>query len=267
MTILIAQPVQTLRQWLVSLPTDARSLLWHAAAMFLACAVCLLLQVLDDRLYNGANLWLKPTKFFFSFGLHMLTVAWAITQAAQHNLNLRGVRHARNLLLVASWFELVYITYRASQGAPSHFDITSALSIALFAMMAIAAVLLVFATARIGFLVWKSNPAMLMTRAIAIGFALSAVLTVFVGLNIGENLGPWVGGVQSNAGGLPFFRWSTTGGDLRVSHFVATHIAQLVPLAAFSGRPLIVWLTTGFCLLLTIATFWQAQAGLPLIAL
>ncbi len=45
--------------------------------------------------------------------------------------------------------------------------------------------------------------------------------------------GHWIGGDQTDATGLPFFHWSTTGGDLRVAHFAALHLMQAVPFIAW----------------------------------
>lgn len=255
------------QHWLWRMPAEARLLVWHGLAMFGFFAICFFLQFTDNDVYNGASIWLKPTKFFGSFGLHALTVAAAIAWTAGRVVDVPKLRGATFILLATMWFELVYITFRASQGQPSHFDIQSGVGIALFAAMAVAAVTLVGITAYIGFLVWRTDRTRLMNQAIFVGFTISAVLTTIVGLSIGENLGPWVGGVASNSGGLPIVSWSTTGGDLRVSHFVATHIAQAVPIAALMMRPNFVWAVAGLGGVATIATFLQAMAGLPLIAL
>jgi hypothetical protein len=74
-----------------------------------------------------------------------------------------------------------------------------------------------------------------------------------------------VGGDLTDATGLPFFHWSTTGGDLRVSHFIALHASQVVPFAAMSGKRGIIYGAALLVTLLTVATFMQAMMGIPLL--
>lgn len=82
--------------------------------------------------------------------------------------------------------------------------------------------------------------------------------------------GHWVGGDLTDAAALPVVGWSTTGGDLRVAHFFATHLIQVLPLIrwladrrlrSFSAAP--VWLAAGAGLAIVWVTFDQALAAEP----
>jgi hypothetical protein len=86
--------------------------------------------------------------------------------------------------------------------------------------------------------------------------------------------GRWIGGSLSAADGLPVLGWSTTGGDLRAPHFFATHLVQATPLVGLLGDRLApsaaraaVWCALVLGLGLVAATFAQALAGAPFIAL
>ena len=80
-------------------------------------------------------------------------------------------------------------------------------------------------------------------------------------------------GTPTTGAAVPLMGWSLAVGDLRVSHFFATHAMHVVPLAVLT----IAWLaprfatrTTGVLFLaaysaLTVATFAQALAGQPIL--
>jgi hypothetical protein len=93
---------------------------------------------------------------------------------------------------------------------------------------------------------------------------LSAILSVIVGMTLGGNSSHWIGGDMTDATGLPIFKWSTTGGDLRVSHFIGLHTMQAVPFAALSGKRSVVWGTAIVMVVLTTLTYVQALNGVPL---
>ena len=77
--------------------------------------------------------------------------------------------------------------------------------------------------------------------------------------------GHWIGGDQTDATGLPFFHWSTTGGDLRVAHFAALHLMQAVPLIAwFWPDKRIVGASLAAGVAVVIGLSAQALMGVPL---
>jgi hypothetical protein len=86
-------------------------------------------------------------------------------------------------------------------------------------------------------------------------------------------------GVDDGGPGLPFLGWSTTGGDLRVGHFVGLHGLQALPLLAFvltrvwmtqrlnaRRRVALIWTVGLGYLSLTVLLTWQALRAQSLIA-
>lgn len=83
-------------------------------------------------------------------------------------------------------------------------------------------------------------------------------------------------GAPDGGPGLPFVGWSTIAGDLRISHFIAIHAIQIVPLFAFilwrmAPRPALrrrrVAVIAGSVAVagIILATFLQAMLGYPLL--
>jgi low affinity Fe/Cu permease len=244
---------------------NGNTLLWrNALIMLVLCGVCVILQNVDDRLLHGANVWMKPSKFYFSIAVHMMTLSWAIMLLPDVQRRSKSVEVAAGLFIAASWFEMAYMTYRAALGEASHFNVASPFAAAMYNAMAAAATLMTGITAYLGIKIWRSAPRRILGEATGIGLILSAVLTTIVGFYLGGQGGHWIGGDMTDATGTGFFGWSTTGGDLRVSHFIAFHAAQILPLAGFSNKREVVYFAAVAIVVLTVLTFIQAISGVPL---
>ncbi len=239
-------------------------LVTNAGLLVFGFAVCTVLQMIDTRVLNGINVWLKPGKFFFSMAVHFLTVAWALSLIEPFQRITRTIKWSIWAMVFTAWSELLYIAWRAAQGEASHFNVSTPLSAALYSVMAVFAVILVVAPAVIAWAIWRSKRGDLWTGSVALGFGLAAILSIVVGMTLGGNSSHWIGGDLTDATGLPIFKWSTTGGDLRVAHFIGLHAMQVVPFAAMSGKRSVVLGTALVVLTLTALTYAQALMGVPL---
>ncbi|MCE2657568.1 MAG: hypothetical protein LW854_04870 [Rubrivivax sp.] len=267
-------------------PFDARQAALHIAV---ACGVLLLPSLgalmLDTRQLSGVSVWAKPLKFELSLALHWATVALLLGLLDPARQGSTLVRWALRIGAFVTVVELLYIVLQAARGRASHFNQDTLLEAILYsALMGTGALLIVLTTAALGIALWR-HPRHSQRDAVWLGAVLGMVgsslltLAVAVPLSAGaiDGPGPWVGGIRSNGAGLPVLGWSTTGGDLRVSHFLATHLLQVLPLVAWlaqrrwGGSPngaararAVVWAAAALGAVLVALTFWQAVAGQPL---
>lgn len=269
----LAFPVSSWRV-LPQLPREARAaspLLWRGAVAFFVFFVILYAGTfIDSRLFNGVSVWEKPAKFFLSLGLHMATLACGLALLPAQARQTRAIKIASLVFLAAAIGEVAYIAFQAARGEASHFNETTMTTRLLYAAMGIGAVMLSVATSFIGWRILRLAAASPLAFATGLGFLLAGVLAVVFGGYMSGQGSHWVGGDLSDATGLPFFHWSTTGGDLRVPHFFGLHIMQALPILGFllrdtSRARAVIGLGAVIWIGLTFLTFFQATAGLPLI--
>jgi hypothetical protein len=236
-------------------------LLWRSSLlMIVGMVVCLVLSFYDTRLIAGANVWEKPAKFFLSLMVHGVTLAWALSLLPKPA---RGIKTASWIFTIAAWGELIYIFYRASRGEHSHFNTDTLAAAILYPLMGVGAVSLVLVSAFMGWRVWQQRSDSVMREAASEGLALGAALGLFAGAYLSSHSSHWIGGDMTDATGLPFFHWSTTGGDLRVAHFIGLHATQFIPLAGLSGNRWVVYGTALAVTLAMVGTFVMAAMGIP----
>jgi len=240
-----------------------------AAAMAVLALVTAGLAVVDPRTLVGAPLWFKPMKFSISIALYALALAWMLGQ-----LRGRAMRRTGWAIVAGLVVEMVIIVGQAARGEKSHFNTDGGVGTLLFSVLGATIAVVWFLTLAIA-LRFLREPGRDRAMALAIRLGLLVSLVgMAVGFVLAANGGHSVG-VPDGGPGLFFVGWSTTGGDLRISHFVGLHALQVLPLLAallaqrsVDGdlRTRIVWSVGVGYLGVVVLLTWQALRAQPLFA-
>ena len=240
--------------------------LWRTVvAMAIGSVLMLALQFVDARLINGVSVWDKPAKFFFSLVVQYGTVSWAFNLLPFTDRKMRGLRIAVGIMLFSGWMEMAYIIFRAAQGEGSHFNTGTRFAAIAYGVMGVGAVSLTATAAYVGWNIWRRRDENIWREAAGFGLVMGALLGTITAGYMSSMPSHWVGGNHTDANGLVFFNWSTTGGDLRVAHFLGLHAAQFIPLSAMSGDRRIVYASGLAMILLTSAIFILGVSGVPIL--
>jgi hypothetical protein len=256
-----------------TLLADARrghpGLYWLAAGMAALALVTAGLAVVDQRTLVGAPLWFKPMKFSLSIALFALALAWMLGQLRERAMRRTGWAIAAGLAL-----EMVIIVGQAARGEKSHFNMDGGLGSILFSIMGATITVVWFLTLAVALRFLRESGR---DRAMALAIQLGLLVSL-VGMAVGFLLARGGGhavGVPDGGPGLFFVGWSTTGGDLRISHFVGLHALQVLPLLAAllahrsvveAIRTRIVWSVAVGYLGVVLLLIWQALRAQPLFA-
>ena len=108
--------------------------------------------------------------------------------------------------------------------------------------------------------------------SLALAAIIAFVATLVTAGYLSQQNGHWIGRTASDVNGLPLLGWSRTGGDLRVPHFWALHVQQLLPIAGgliagmkFRYPRIAVAVVALAYTAFIIFTFMQALSGRPFI--
>lgn len=269
-----------------------RPLVLFAASMAVMTAASGVGLLVDDRVLAGAPIWAKPFKFAVSFVAYALSLAWMLTLTDRGR---RAGRRAGTVVALASLGEMVIITGQVIRGKRSHFNVATPFDAALFQVMGATVVVLWAGTLVIAVLLLRARIA---DRASALAVR-AGVLLALAGAGIGflmtrptpeqraadrrgaaDVVGAHAVGVPDGGPSMPFTGWSTTGGDLRVPHFVGMHALQVLPLfllvlVALAPRMprlrdarvrlRLTWVATGAYGGLVALVLWQALRGQALV--
>lgn len=270
---------------------------WHQPLAYFALAMAGLAVasivglLVDGRIINGAPGWAKPLKFSVSFALYALTLAWMTAQIPRPRWR-RTAWWAGTVMVMVSVLEMAGITLQVVRGTMSHFNNSTPFDSTLFSVMGALIAVLYLATLAVGVALLRSP-----LRDATFTWALRlGVLIAVAGLSVGflmlqatpEQLaqgeaaqysGAHGVGVPDGGPGLPLVGWSTTGGDLRIGHFIGMHGLQMLPLLAMllslpsirrrssdATRLQVVLLAAGLYAGVVALTVWQALRGQALLA-
>ncbi|MFD5135387.1 hypothetical protein ACFWMX_03860 [Streptomyces sp. NPDC058378] len=219
-----------------------RPLVLFAASMAVMAVVAAVGILVDDRVLAGAPIWAKPFKFALSFVLYALALAWLLTLLTRGR---RLGRWAGTVVALACAGEMVIITGQVIRGRRSHFNHATPFDSMLYDAMAVTVVVLWTGTLVIAILLLRSRIAdrasgwavrsgvLIALAGAAMGFLMSqpsAGQRAAGGLDTADVVGAHAVGVPDGGPSMPLTGWSTTGGDLRVPHFIGMHALQVLPL-------------------------------------
>ncbi|MFI6236947.1 hypothetical protein ACIBD9_25585 [Micromonospora sp. NPDC050784] len=265
-----------------------RATRWNRPLMFLVSVMAVLAVVavvgilVDSRVLTGAPIWLKPFKFAVSFVLYGTTLAWMLSLLPRRS---RAVERAAVVIVAVAVVENAWIVGQVLRGQTSHFNSSTPLNTVLVASMGAAILVLFFAHLVIGIVVLIQRiPDRVAATAVGWGLGLSllgmlaAVPMVLPMQDPGiEGIGGAHSvGVPDGGPGLPIVGWSTTGGDLRIGHFVGLHALQALPILAIllsrfatrwdeRTRARLLVVAGGAYGVLTVLLTWQALREQPLL--
>ena len=213
---------------------------FYQASFLLLALVPLVLVAgqLDSRLLHDIPIWLKPQKFNISTAIHLLTFALLIQFLPRKTRHALWLSIVAGVAALATIFEVILINFQAARGVQSHFNFSSHFDGMIYALMGVAALLLTAPALILGVRFLFASTSKVLTPGLRIGAGLGltvgCILTVAIaGYMSMQPTGHWVEAPQTDIGGLPIVGWTRQGGDLRVPHFFATHLMQVLPLLGF----------------------------------
>lgn len=259
---------------LAQLRQDAPLLTPLGIGLTLSLLPTLAAMQIDDRLFHGESIWVKPVKFQIALAIYVLTLAFYARWLPPAMRQARLFRIYLGIVAAAIIGEVLWIGGAAALGTASHFNTSSPVWEVLYGVMGVFAVTLTSAALVFGIAIWRNRASGLagpLHLAVALGLVLTFVLTVPVAGYMSSTPGHFVGTPADWDRGLPLLGWSRSAGDLRVAHFLATHALHGIPLAGLiavltlpdaTARRAVLLASAGYAALV-VATFVQALAGQP----
>jgi hypothetical protein len=238
--------------------------------LFLIAGTLVLLPgyYLDNRLLNNAPIWAKPIKFGLALAMHFITLAILAQQLERGRRTGMLLTFFVYLAVVSMVFEQGYITIQAARGRHSHYNNDTPFAELMYNFMGIGAVNLILVSFILGFLIWrygnKDNSGFRLGSIL--GLILGSVLTLIYGMTMGNAPSHLVGEAVNNST-VPLLGWSREVGDLRIPHFIATHLMQILPLLGLLldkyrlSPKFIISLTTSLLVVTSVVFFDWALMG------
>jgi len=256
-----------------------RYVFWSGVYLIILSLLFLGLSFIDQRLLALELIWHKPTKFALSFGLNLLTLRIFMLWLSEQQKQRTGFRVIAWVVLVSSWFEVVYIALQAALGEESHYNMSTLHDAVMYGLMGVAAVSLVVGSGCIGAWLWRNSevhPDRLFMRSTGAAVMLGSFLTLILAGYMSTTGSSFVNHENIELTYLlPVLSWSMEVGDLRVPHFFATHIMQVIPFVSYcllkyakgSQTHVVgaIVLVTLVYLVVTAWVSWQAFSGQPFI--
>ncbi len=209
--------------------------LWWQATFLMAglFVITLLLWVVDSRQLHNVSVWAKPLKFELSLALYFITLALLAGYLPATQRMQAAWRWATRLAIASGIFEVLYILLQAARGRASHFNHDTPVESAMYGLMGLGALTLVAVSFYLGWLLYRDylkEKRDNFKLASAYGLMLGSVLTLITAGVMSSGQTHFAGTPAVDSWRVPIAGWVLSGGDLRMPHFFATHLMQILPL-------------------------------------
>jgi hypothetical protein len=224
-----------------------RPSLWVAVVMAVGAVGCAVALLLDGRVLQGSSVWAKPFKFAVSLAVYSTTLSWMLSLPHRGR---RWTSGAATTIAVIMFVEVGLIAVQASRGMFTHYNTSddplnrvlqftfgTAIPTMFLANVVLALVLSFqrFGTRDVRWAVrgglWLAVLGMF-TGYLMVFQPDKRITAVDAAGRPVELVSGHSVGVPDGGPGMPLTGWSTTGGDLRVPHFVGMHGLQVMILLA-----------------------------------
>ena len=210
-------------------------LMWMSSLFMMAFVVMLMpAYYFDTRLLEGSSVWAKPIKFSLSFAMHFFTLA-LLAQQLEIKLRTGFLLKLFSYLAVGSMlFEIIYMSIQSGRGRRSHYNLETTYEMLMYILMGVGGTLLVTISFILGVMIWKHSKSKGSNQGLffgsVIGLVSGSVLTLVAAGYMSSTMSHLVGDTVNSVKSVPLMGWSRSVGDLRISHFLSTHLMQILPL-------------------------------------
>lgn len=247
-------------------------LLRIGVAVILSLLLTLPALLLDSRMLQGENVWVKPIKFQIALAVYLVTLAVFASLLPKDTATTRRLRWIGLALTLGTLAELLWVGASAMFATASHYNPHPVMS-AIYLSMGGVATVLILGSLMMGLSFWTARDSHLpepLRLSLALGLILTFVLTLPAAGTLAALPGHFIGTPVTGAV-VPIMGWSREVGDLRVAHFLAMHALHAVPLIGVAAMGLsnlalargLVWAGALGYAALTAFAFVQALSGQP----
>lgn len=253
---------------------ETPSILWQCIVVLLSLSVMtVLLLFVDDRTLDGVSVWAKPLKFELSLVIHLATLSVLSSLLGSHYRASKGWQVLCYATVAATLFEILYMLLQAARGRHSHFNQATVIESIMYGLMGLGALTLVVGSAYLGVCLYRryiQTSDNIVILSAAIGLTIGSFLTLVVAGYMSSGTSHFAKELNEGSATVPLLGWVLGSGDLRISHFFATHAMQFLPLMGFalsktgltlSAKKKMVWLFIGIYVLFVVGLFLMALYG------
>ena len=216
--------------------------------------------------------WLKPAKFAISSAIYSGTIAWLIGYLTD---NPKLAKMLGITIAVVINLEVLLIDIQAARGTTSQFHAASVLDGMIFAVMGVAILVILIASAWFSVLLMRQRFSdETWGWALRLGMAITVIGSAVAGFMLHPTsaqlsqhfTGGHTVGALDGGPGILGLGWSLHHGDLRIPHFFGLHAVQVIPFLVFLLRRLrrtkaLTFVIAGSYLLFVAILTWQALRG------